>query len=431
MSEQTANAIDAALEPPRLLRALRPARGVLKLDYEDFVVEELPLYAASGEGTHTYFLLEKTGLGTPQAVHDIAAALGVLRRDIGYAGLKDARGVTRQWMSVEHVEPERLERLEIPRLRVLEVSRHSNKLRLGHLRGNRFTVRVRDTEGGRLAELQDGLAELCRRGVPNYFGPQRFGGRGDAWAVGRAIVRDEAEAALDLVLGQAGTRDHGGIRRARQLYDAGDYEQAVRHWPGMFREERRALKVLMRSGGKKRRALLAIDKRARLFYVSAYQSYLFNLVVAARLKEGLDRLWEGDLAWVHANGAVFRVEDPGAEQPRADALEISPTGPLPGYRMTEPGGRAGELEAEIFEREGLRRDAFRSGALRVKGVRRPVRFPPTDAQIRLGADERGAYLELTFTLPRGCYATTLLRELFRSEPVAADTGVDGTEEPGG
>ena len=89
---------------PRLLSTLSPTPGVIKGDYEDFVVEEIPLYTASGEGTHTYFQIEKRGLSTLQAAADIAAALNVGRREIGFAGMKDARAVARQWLSVEHVE---------------------------------------------------------------------------------------------------------------------------------------------------------------------------------------------------------------------------------------------------------------------------------------------------------------------------------------
>lgn len=406
---------DTISDLPRTLGDFQPARGLIKDDYTDFVVEEQPLYAACGEGTHTYFLVEKAGLSTPQAVHDIARVMNVRRRDIGYAGLKDARAVTRQWMSLEHVDPEKLQSLEIPRLRVLEVRRHGNKLRLGHLVGNHFTIKVRQTELNRLAELQDALKRLCALGVPNYFGSQRFGGRGDAWAVGGAIVRGEIQDAIDLILGRPNERDHGDVRRARMLYTQGKFEEAARAWPGMFRDERRALKALARGRGSHKRGFAAIDKVTRRFYVSAYQSHLFNRVVAERVEPGIDRLRDGDLALLHASGAVFAVHDASTEQPRADTFEISASGPLFGYRMTEPIGTPGERERQVLADEGLTPQAFRQGPLRVKGGRRAIRFQPKDGSIRLGADERGAYLALVFSLPRGCYATTLLRELFRME----------------
>ncbi len=408
---------------PRLLLDFDRPPGLLKADYTDFLVEELPLYEPSGNGTHTYFLLEKRGLSTMQAVADLARALNVRRRDIGYAGLKDARAVTRQWLSVEHVPPERLHELDIPRLRVLEVSTHTNKLRLGHLRANRFTIRVRQTQPHRLPELRHALDTLAQRGVPNYFGRQRFGGRGDAWRIGHAIIRGNIDEAIDLILGRPGPLDQGDIRRARQLYDAGKYANAARAWPGMFRDERRALKTLARTGGKRKRAFYAIDASLRKFYVSAYQSYLFNETVATRLPSGLDHLLAGDLAWLHRSQAVFLVDDPATEQPRADTFEISPTGPLFGYRMTEPTGQPGEIEHHILANQQLTPESFRAGKLRVKGARRPLRFQPANASIQLGADAAGPYLELRFTLPRGCYATALIRELF------ADAYATGPRQP--
>lgn len=414
---------------PRQLTNFTPLPGLIKSDYEDFVVEEIPLYPADGTGTHTYFLLQKAGLSTTQAVADIARSLNVRRQDIGFAGLKDSRAVTRQWMSIEHIEPKLLEALQIPRIHVLETTRHHNKLRLGHLKGNHFTIRVRQTEPDRLAETQDAMARLAQLGVPNYFGVQRFGYRGDTWAVGRAIVRNDPDEAVDLMLGRPGPLDTGPVRRARELYERGKYIEASQTWPGMFRTERRALKALDRAKGKRRRALGAVDRSARNFFVSSYRSRLFNRVLAERMPTGLEQLWNGDLAWLHASGAVFRVEDPLAEQPRADAFEISPTGPLFGYRMTEPTGRVADLESQILADEGLAPESFRQGPIRARGMRRPLRFQPTNARISLGADSRGAYLALEFTLPRGCYATSLLRELF-SSPASVDDDEE-TEFPSG
>lgn len=420
------------VEFPRQLGDFTPATGLIKADYTDFVVEELPLYPADGAGTHTYFLLEKAGLSTHQAVYDIAHALNVRRHEIGFAGLKDARAVTRQWMSVEHIEPERVAGLALPRVRVVEVTRHGNKLRLGHLKGNRFTIKVRRSEPDRLAQLQDAVAELERRGVPNYFGLQRFGYRGDTWVVGKAIVHGQFDEAIDMLLGRASGADQGDVHQARVLYERGEYGQAARRWPAPFRTERRVLKVLAQTGGKRGRAFRAIDRTTRNFYVSAYQSLLFNRLVAARLPTGLGCLWDGDLAWLHASSAVFQVGRAALEQPRADRFEISPTGPLFGYRMTEPTGEPGRLEADLLADEGLSPGAFRSGSLRVKGSRRPLRFQISAVQFSLGADNRGAYLELRFALPRGCYATALLRELFDVESAdRASLNREETEAPAG
>ena len=142
---------------------------------------------------------------------------------------------------------------------------------------------------------------------------------------------------------------------------------------------------------------------------------MFNQVVAARL-DALNRLMAGDLAWVHRSGACFAVEDAAQEQPRCDAFEISPSGPLFGSRMSAPQGAPGELEARILEGEGLTPDAFRRNPLvRAKGARRPLRVRPEQAACRSGTDDHGAYIELQFELPPGCYATALLREICKCE----------------
>ena len=165
---------------PRLLTDFDRPPGLIKADYDDFIVDEIPLYDASGAGTHTYFLVEKAGLATMQAVHDLAHALSVRRQDIGYAGIKDARAVTRQWMSIEHLDPQKLRDLEIPRLSVLEITRHTNKLRPGHLAGNAFQIRVRESAPERLDQLRDGpdhartarRAQLLRRAA--LWRPRRY-----------------------------------------------------------------------------------------------------------------------------------------------------------------------------------------------------------------------------------------------------------------
>lgn len=409
---------------PRVLGDFERAPGVIKSDYTDFVVEEIPLYQFSGSGDHTYFLVEKAGLGTMQAVHDLAAALKVRRLDIGYAGLKDARAVTRQWMSVEHVKPEKVKELTIPRMAIIDVTRHSNKLKLGHLRGNRFEIHVRDTSLERLAELQDAIETLTRRGVPNYFGQQRFGDRGDNARIGMLMLRGELEEALDLALGKPDKPDHGKVRQARQLYDHGHYEQAMKMWPGMYRDERRALKLLTR-GGTKRKAFGAIDRGTRKFYISAFQSMLFNQVLAERVERGIDQLLPGDLAWIHANGAVFRVEDLATEQARCGAFEISPSGPLYGPRMTEPEGEPKEIEQKVWESSSVTLEALSKSGIKIAGGRRAMRFKPEDAGIRLGADHQGPYFEVFFTLPRGCYATTVLRELFEERALRPSAPVGG------
>jgi tRNA pseudouridine13 synthase len=410
-------------ELPFLTADVRGVGGRIKARPEDFVVDEVELYPACGEGTHVYFRIEKIGLPTMRAVQDIARALNVRVHDIGYAGMKDADAVTRQMLSVEHVDPAKVERLTEmlqPRIRVLSVSRHGNKLRLGHLAGNRFTIRLREVDAGRVGDVRTALAELVRRGVPNYFGPQRFGFRGDTWRIGLAIMRDDYDDAVAWMLGKPTDKDSPELREARELFERKEYEEAGRMWPGMFRNERRLCFALAKSGGKAKRAFNVLDRNMRQFYVSAYQSQLFNQIVARRIG-ALDRMMVGDLAWRHPQGAVFRVEDLEREQPRCDAFEISATGPIFGHRMSMPTGEPAEWEEAVLAENGLTLASFKGDPNRkATGTRRPVRFQPHNAEAEAGRDEHGEYIELQFGLESGCYATTVLREICK----AFDSGAE-------
>ncbi len=408
---------------PFLTGDLPGVGGVIKTRPEDFFVEELPAYEPSGAGTHVYAQIEKKGLGTREALDRIARALGILRRDIGTAGLKDAHAVARQWISIEHIQPERLEQLSLAEVKILKTSRHTNKLKLGHLRGNRFVVRLRrlvlpPEEALKTAETA--LSILTRRGVPNYFGPQRFGSHQNNDVLGRALARNDAVEFMDQFLGRPNAEaDSPTVFKARSLYEEGHYEEALQNWPGQFADHRRALRAIIAGKGKKKRGLFTVDKHLQGLFISAYQSDIFNRVLAVRMPD-IDKLLLGDMAYKHDNGACFRVEQPEVEQPRCDRFEISPTGPLLGQRTTRLTGPAGEIENPILDAEAL--DESESGHMKrlgARGGRRPLRFQPRNAGIASGLDDLGPYLELRFELDAGCYATTLISEITKDR--AAET----------
>lgn len=397
--------------------------GVIKQRPEDFRVEEVSLYEPGGEGTHVYFTIEKKNLPTMQAVNIIARALGRNVRDIGYAGLKDADAVTRQTLSLEHIEPARIEQLELNNISVVAVSRHTNKLKLGHLKGNRFAIRLRQVDPGRADDVRTMLEMMSRRGVPNYFGPQRFGLRGDTWQIGKALLCNQYDDAVSVILGRPGPLDRGDIRQARELFEQGDYAAAAESWPYPFHNERRLARQMDKTGGDARKAFRCLDKKLVSLYYNAYQSQLFNQIVAGRL-QAIDALWQGDLAWRHPQGAVFKVEDVERERPRCEVFEISPTGPLFGYRMSQPEGPALAMEEEILRQENMSLDDWReAGRLRIKGSRRPLRFQPQEVAVDAGSDEHGDYIETRFFLESGCYATTVLREVCKMD-VESNAGQD-------
>lgn len=389
--------------------------GALKKRPEDFFVQEIPAYDPCGEGEHVYCEIQKIRLTTFQAIDRLAAALRVHPRDIGYAGMKDAQAVSRQIFSIPGVTTEQVMALKWPDLTVQWAARHGNKIRLGHLSGNRFAVKVRDGNPTDVVKLPPLAKFLTEKGMPNYFGDQRFGHRGDNDQLGAAMVRGDDPALLAHLLGHPNPAvDDEDSRQARAAFDAGDLETAMKYFPRRCGMERRVLARFIKTGSAGAAARI-IDQRLRRLWISALQSSLFNQVVAQRIRQ-LDHVLTGDLAYKHDSGGVFLVADAAVEQPRAGQFEISPSGPLIGYRMSMPQGEPLNIEQGILQTAGLKPADFRAaGRLKVSGARRPLRVRPKDIEFSAGVDETGSYIAAAFTLPAGSFATVFLRELMKSD----------------
>jgi tRNA pseudouridine13 synthase len=334
--------------------------GLLKAQPEDFVVDELPAYAASGEGTHTFLFVEKRGLTTAEMIARLGKALGVKREDAGAAGQKDRQAVTRQWISMPGVDPERALGVTVDGVRVLEAKRHGHKLRTGHLVGNRFAITLRGGHEDCVARAKATVDRLVKTGMANYFGAQRFGARGDNAARGRALLVPAAAAE--------------NLKRPRI--------------PGA---ERRML-------------------------VSAYQSELFNRYLDARIDDGLlARALDGDVLKKTDTGGLFNVAagEIDAAQARLDAGAVVVTGPMFGHKMMSPppGSASRAREDAILGAEKIDATAFATLGRLAEGTRRPLVVPIADAAVRAG-DEPGSVI-LTFALPPGAYATVLLGEVMK------------------
>jgi tRNA pseudouridine13 synthase len=338
---------------PYLTASSAGVGGVIRAQPEDFRVDERPLYLPCGQGEHLYLRVTKRGLSTPDMVKHFASALGIKAKCIGVAGLKDARAVTTQMVSVQGVPAEVVARLVTnDRLLAVDVlGRHRNRLRTGHHAGNRFRLVVHELNAEAGVIVPRVLNELSRRGVPNYFGPQRQGKSGLNYETGAALLRDAQ-------------------RRAR------------------------------------------IGRTQRIWFLNAYQSHIFNKMLAARI-DRLDRVLIGDWAMKHMNGACFQVQDADMEQRRADSFEISPTGLLFGSRASWASGEPGDIEraivAELNETpESLKQAAVECG---FRGERRPLRVRMEELEWSL----EGTTLTLAFALPPGAYATSVLRELMKND----------------
>ena len=393
--------------------------GRLREREEDFLVEETPLYQPSGEGEHIYLFVEKHGISSMEMIGVIARHFGVRRRDVGYAGLKDKMAITRQMVSVwtPRGKIEDFPMLRHDRVAVLWADRHVNKLRPGHLKGNRFSIRVRGVGLQATLEAQRVMERLAREGLANRIGPQRFGFLCNNHLVGRSIVLGRWSEALEHLLGPSPT--HGDAQAAgRRLFAEGRYQEAMGHFHESLRTERAVLRALS-SGAPPEEAVRTIEPSVLSYYVTAFQSAVFNAVLTRRESDGsLGRLVEGDLAFMHASRATFAVGPAELESPempdRLARFEVSPSGPMWGVSMRRAAGAVGETELDALLASGVDEEAmarFERAGGAIEGARRPLRVPVIDPDVEGGVDAHGSFVRCAFELPRGCFATSVMREI--------------------
>lgn len=403
--------------------------GVIKKRPADFMVEEIPLYEPVGQGEHLHLLIEKRSRTTSDAVRHLARCFRVGRKDIGYAGLKDKHAVTRQYFSIHlpglksEDEQNALSRVDNETLRVVHFARHLNKLRRGHLHGNRFDIRLRDAAPNTLEAVKQILHRLDQTGVPNFLGEQRFGYRQNNDVMGRLLLKQCWLKFLDVMLGQPTPDGSQHTDAGRAAYEQGDYDEALKLWPRRLHSDRQALDAL-RQGKAARDAVMMINADQRRFLLSGLQSAIFNRLLDQRLRAGsFDRLLVGDLAVKHDNRALFAVDQAIAQTENAPGgrihtREISPTGPMWGAQMPQTAGEVLQHELDVLHEFDLEFEDFSAEApdhLAPKGERRSLRIFLKNAQAHADEDELGAHLRLTFDLPRGAFATVVLREIMKTE----------------
>ncbi len=414
--------------------ALPGIGGVLKARPEDFLVEEIPAYEPTGSGEHIALFIEKRNHSTLHLVRLLAEHFGVRRDAVGFAGLKDKVAVTRQMFSVHTPgrKPSDFPAFEREGVTVHWIDQHANKIRRGHLRGNRFIIRVRQVDPMKVIHAHHVLATLARSGVPNRIGEQRFGVLGNNHRIGRALLLHDAPALLDELLGPSSEHPEAQ-REARRLYSEGRFVDALAAFPPSLHTERRVLAALAR-GEKPRRAMFAIERTEQSFYLTAFQSAVFNDVLEQRLASGtLDRFLDGDLAFKHDSGAVFPISAAELADPETAArrarIELSPSGPMWGVRMMRARGEVDALEVAALERQGVTTAQLAEHAARARdplsGERRPLRVPIAHADVEGGVDEHGPYIKCVFELPRGSFATTVMAEIMK--PVPSAGAPDATE----
>jgi tRNA pseudouridine13 synthase len=340
------------LAPPPLLTADLPGiGGRIKEVPEDFEVEEIPAYEPSGSGPFLYLWVEKRDMGAEYFRRQVARRLGISPGDVGSAGLKDRQAVTRQMISVPASVEDRLAELEGDGIRVLRVNRHGNKIRPGHLHGNRFRITVRDVVPDAATLLGPLLERLQQQGFPNYYGAQRMGRAGETVLLGLALLRGE---------------------------------QPPRRQDSKF---------------------------LRRLALSAAQSALFNHYLGQRLQDGLfRRVLAGDVMAKWPFGGLFVATDLEREQARFDARETVTAGPMFGRKTFAAHGEAAEREAGVLPAAGLTPASFAGFGKLLEGTRRHNVVYAGELAVQL--ENGGA--QLSFTLPAGSYATVLLQEILKA-----------------
>lgn len=307
------------------------ASGIIRTEPEDFRVSELPLVTPDGVGNHLWLEIEKRGANTNWVARRLAAAAGVKSRDVGFAGMKDRHGVTTQWFSIglQEANSDDWPNWEIEGVRVLQAQRHGRKLRRGTLAGNRFEIVLRDFDGPP-AELAERVERAAATGVPNYFGPQRFG------------------------------RGGSNVQKARAWLEHG----------GRIRRETRSI------------------------YLSSARSFLFNRVLSFRVEQGnWNRLLDGEIAILDGRRPIFECSLPDAElERRCVEMEIHPTGPLAGRGGTLPVSDAAETEDEALADEQPLVGALSAAGL--DAARRALRLRPRALEVETGENRVSLRFEL-------------------------------------
>jgi tRNA pseudouridine13 synthase len=355
--------------------------GRIKESPEDFVVEEIPAYDPAGTGEHVFVRFTKRDRTTLDAVRAIARALGCDPRAAGFAGMKDKRALTTQTLSLHAPRgtgaadlAARAVGLAIEGITVHDATPHPHKIKAGHLTGNRFTILVRGIPEGRTGDVAAALERVVREGVPNAFGAQRFGSRGD-----------NAERALAWLRGE---------------------ESAPR------------------------------DPRLLRLLWSSLQSAVFNAVLEQRVRDGTwVTALEGDLLKLRSSGGLFGCSDVQTDGPRVASGEVSPTGPIVGARMRWPEGRPAELERLAAARilgDGF--DLARTRSLG-EGSRRALRLWVEDLRwetvkvdTREASGKPPACVRVYFVLPKGSYATTVLGTAVALEEARSADGASPADE---
>jgi len=402
--------------------------GVVRSSPEDFRVDEVYEDLRYEGGRYLILEVEKKNWDTHHLVREISRQLRISQKRISWAGTKDKRAVTRQRISIMNLDESELKNITLPDLKIKVLGRTNRSVGLGDLLGNRFKITIRDLTcpepKSRLAAITDEIASL--KGVLNYFGVQRFGDtRPVTHKVGEALVRGDMEGAVFTYLAMPFPGELERTKEAReQLWQSRDVSLALKSFPGYLHHELAMLNFLVEHPRDYAHAFDVLSLNLRRLFVHAYQSYLFNKILSKRLEAGLplDRALIGDVV-CFSKGCqpdIDRLQPVTSENLVAvNRLALRNrafvTLPLIGFETDLAKGAEGEIENAILQEQGVAPQDFRiesNPELGSRGTRRAalLRVSPTITC-------KGSCARLDFFLPKGAYATVVLREYTKSVTV--------------
>lgn len=414
------------------LTETRGLGGKIKASPEDFVVDELPLMPPREDGgKYTAAWIRTRNWETNRLVRAMSRELRISRKRISFAGTKDKRAVTTQLFEFD-VDSATILNMRIKDVDVLDAYPTSKEVNIGDLMGNRFEIVIREIrmpvdEAMEIATATDDKLREAG-GFPNFFGMQRFGSiRPITHVVGKQIIRGDFKAAVDAYVANPIEGESDEEFEARTgLEESGDYAEALKKYPDVMSFEKAILNHLVVRPDDYVGALQQLPFNLLMMFVHGYQSYLFNKMLSERIRRGLpvnapldgDVLMPLDRQGLPDDRRFIPATSGNLEKANAQVLggKAWVTGVLFGSKSSFAGGVMGEIERNVIEAEGLRPEDFtipKMPRLSSRGTRRalavampPVAMAPFESAMRM-----------KFELPRGCYATVLLREFMKVDPL--------------